>query len=85
MHMNLSSYLLYIILDRYLQANGKVKKAENMLRKLQENREPSELPTDLEVLSAEERFLFRNIGLNMKPFLLLGKWCYVSNLTVLSG
>ncbi|PHT75756.1 hypothetical protein T459_19278 [Capsicum annuum] len=44
-----------------------------MLRKLQENREPSELPTDLEVLSAEERFLFRNIGLNMKPFLLLGK------------
>lgn len=50
-----------------------------MLRKLQENREPSELPTDLEILSAEERFLFRKMGLSMKPFLLLGKGCYLLN------
>ncbi|KAF3617693.1 CRS1 / YhbY domain-containing protein, putative isoform 4 [Capsicum annuum] len=68
-HASLVKYLE----EKLALANGKVKKAENMLRKLQENREPSELPTDLEVLSAEERFLFRNIGLNMKPFLLLGR------------
>lgn len=78
--MDLSPYLLCIILDWYLQAKGKVKKAENMLRKLQENREPSELPTDLEILSAEERFLFRKMGLSMKPFLLLGTRCYFFNL-----
>lgn len=34
--------------------------------------EPAELPIDLETLSDEERFLFRKIGLSMKPFLLLG-------------
>lgn len=82
MQMDLFSYLLYIILDWYLQAKGKVKKAENMLRKLHENREPSELPTDLEILSPEERFLFRKMGLSMKPFLLLGKRCCLFNLIV---
>lgn len=73
---------LYIILEGYLQAKGKVKKAENMLRKLQENWEPSELPIDLEILSAEERFLFRKMGLSMKPFLRLGKWWYLFYLIV---
>lgn len=57
-----------------LQANGKVKKAEKALRKVQEKLEPAELPTDLETLTDEERFLFRKIGLSMKPFLLLGKY-----------
>lgn len=34
--------------------------------------EPAELPTDLETITDEERFLFRKIGLSMKPYLLLG-------------
>ncbi|XP_015082038.1 CRM-domain containing factor CFM3, chloroplastic/mitochondrial [Solanum pennellii] len=68
-HASLVKYLD----EKLALAKGKVKKAENMLRKLQENREPSELPTDLEILSAEERFLFRKMGLSMKPFLLLGR------------
>lgn len=56
-----------------LQARGKIRKAEKALMKLQGSLEPSELPTDLETLSDEERFLFRKIGLSMKPYLLLGK------------
>lgn len=40
-----------------------------------ENQEPENLPTDLETLTDEERFLFRRIGLSMKPYLLLGKTC----------
>ncbi|XP_060187492.1 CRM-domain containing factor CFM3, chloroplastic/mitochondrial [Lycium barbarum] len=68
-HASLVKYLE----EKLALAKGKVKRAENMLRKLQENREPSELPTDLEILSAEERFLFRKMGLSMKSFLLLGR------------
>ncbi|KAM7509678.1 hypothetical protein LguiA_020131 [Lonicera macranthoides] len=65
-------------LVRYLEkklalANGKVKRAEKALRKVQEKLEPAQLPTDLETLTDEERFLFRKIGLSMKPFLLLGR------------
>lgn len=40
---------------------------------MQESLEPSDLPDDLETLTDEDRFLFRKIGLSMKPFLLLGK------------
>lgn len=54
------------------QAKAKLKKTEKALRKVQEDLEPAELPMDLETLSDEERFLFRKIGLSMKPFLLLG-------------
>ncbi|XP_019173427.1 PREDICTED: CRM-domain containing factor CFM3, chloroplastic/mitochondrial [Ipomoea nil] len=54
-------------------ANRKVRKAERALQKLQKNLEPSELPTDLETLTSEERFLFRKMGLSMKPFLVLGR------------
>lgn len=50
-----------------------MKKAEKALRKVQDYLEPALLPTDLETLTDEERFLFRKIGLSMKPFLLLGK------------
>ncbi|CBI27903.3 unnamed protein product, partial [Vitis vinifera] len=53
-------------------AKAKLKKTEKALRKVQEDLEPAELPMDLETLSDEERFLFRKIGLSMKPFLLLG-------------
>ncbi|XP_058073923.1 CRM-domain containing factor CFM3A, chloroplastic/mitochondrial-like isoform X6 [Magnolia sinica] len=54
-------------------AQEKVKKAEKALRKVQEYLEPADLPTDLETITDEERFLFRKIGLSMKPFLLLGR------------
>ncbi|XP_050220049.1 CRM-domain containing factor CFM3, chloroplastic/mitochondrial [Mercurialis annua] len=54
-------------------AKGKLKVAEKALAKLYERTDPSELPTDLETISDEERFLFRKIGLSMKPYFFLGK------------
>ncbi|KAA8523255.1 hypothetical protein F0562_009678 [Nyssa sinensis] len=65
-------------LVRYLEnklalAKGKVKKAEKALEKVQAYLEPAELPSDLETISDEERFLFRKMGLSMKPYLLLGR------------
>ncbi|XP_024931578.3 CRM-domain containing factor CFM3, chloroplastic/mitochondrial [Ziziphus jujuba] len=54
-------------------AKGKLKKAEIALAEVQENLEPTDLPDDLETLTDEERFLFRKIGLSMKPYLLLGR------------
>ncbi|KAG8376152.1 hypothetical protein BUALT_Bualt09G0033500 [Buddleja alternifolia] len=54
-------------------AKGKLGRAEKALGKVLENQEPEDLPTDLETLSDEERFLFRRIGLSMKPYLLLGR------------
>ncbi|XAR67155.1 hypothetical protein NMG60_11013610 [Bertholletia excelsa] len=65
-------------LVRYLEkklalAKGKIKKAEKALAKVQVSLAPAELPTDLETISDEERFLFRKIGLSMKPYLLLGR------------
>ncbi|KAL6221975.1 hypothetical protein ACLB2K_005367 [Fragaria x ananassa] len=65
-------------LVRYLEkklalAKGKLKKAEKALAKVQENLDPAYLPDDLEILTDEDRFLFRKIGLSMKPFLLLGR------------
>lgn len=56
-----------------MQAKGKIEKAEKALQKVQDYLEPAELPTDLETLTDEERFLFRKIGLSMKPYLFLGK------------
>ncbi|KAK6139625.1 hypothetical protein DH2020_026632 [Rehmannia glutinosa] len=52
---------------------GKFRKAEKALGKVLENQEPENLPTDLETLTDEERFLFRRIGLSMKPYLILGR------------
>ncbi|KAF8406880.1 hypothetical protein HHK36_006001 [Tetracentron sinense] len=65
-------------LVRYLEkklahAQKKVKKAEKALGKVQEFLKPTGLPTDLETITDEERYLFRKIGLSMKPFLLLGR------------
>ncbi|XP_002514120.3 CRM-domain containing factor CFM3, chloroplastic/mitochondrial isoform X1 [Ricinus communis] len=54
-------------------AKGKLRKAEKALAKVHEHLDPSGLPTDLETISDEERFLFRKIGLSMKPYLFLGK------------
>jgi hypothetical protein len=55
-----------------LQAKTKVAKAERALAKVQEFLSPAELPTDLETVTDEERFLFRRIGLKMRAFLMLG-------------
>ncbi|CAI9100598.1 OLC1v1037727C1 [Oldenlandia corymbosa var. corymbosa] len=54
-------------------AKGKITKAERALLKVQENLKPNELPTDLETITDEERFLFRKVGLSMKPYLELGR------------
>lgn len=69
---NVTQYLTFCLHPVKLQANRKVMKAEKALRKVQDYLEPASLPNDLETLSDEERFLFRKIGLSMKPFLLLG-------------
>lgn len=52
---------------------------------MQESLEPSDLPDDLETLTDEDRFLFRKIGLSMKPFLLLGKNYHLFGLNELFG
>ncbi|KAK7388201.1 hypothetical protein VNO78_23010 [Psophocarpus tetragonolobus] len=54
-------------------ARAKFKKAERALAKVQRDLDPADIPTDLETLTNEERFLFRKIGLSMKPYLLLGR------------
>lgn len=63
---------------RYLKkklssAKMKLTKCEKALAKVQGHLDPADMPIDLETLTDEERALFRNIGLNMKPYLLLGK------------
>ncbi|KAK8938675.1 hypothetical protein KSP39_PZI011364 [Platanthera zijinensis] len=65
-------------LVRYLErklyfAIKKVRDAEKALAKLQESLQPSDLPTDLETVTNEERILFRNIGLKMGAYLPLGR------------
>lgn len=54
-------------------AKAKIQKAEKALAKVQKSLDPAELPSDLETISDEERFLFRKMGLSMKPYLLLGR------------
>ncbi|XBH91827.1 hypothetical protein VPH35_083103 [Triticum aestivum] len=58
---------------KLILAKTKVAKAEMALAKVQEYLSPAELPTDLETITDEERFLFRRIGLKMKAFLMLGR------------
>ncbi|VAI31905.1 unnamed protein product [Triticum turgidum subsp. durum] len=58
---------------KLILAKTKVAKAEMALAKVQEYLSPAELPTDLETVTDEERFLFRRIGLKMKAFLMLGR------------
>ncbi|XP_071904325.1 CRM-domain containing factor CFM3, chloroplastic/mitochondrial-like [Coffea arabica] len=59
--------------NKLATAKGKITKAEKALLKVQENFEPAEQPTDLETINDEERFLFRKMGLSMKPYLFLGR------------
>lgn len=65
--------LMKYLQNKYAIANGKLKKAERALAKVQECLEPEELPTDLETITDEERLVFRKMGLSMKPYLLLGR------------
>ncbi|KAK4766681.1 hypothetical protein SAY87_008323 [Trapa incisa] len=65
--------LLRSLEKKLVLAKGKVRKAERNIAKLQMNLEPSDLPSDLETVTDEERFLFRKMGLSMKPYLLLGR------------
>lgn len=65
--------LVRLLEKKLALANGKIKKAEKALAKVQEYLQPSELPTDLETLTDEERFSLRKIGLSMKPYLVLGR------------
>lgn len=58
---------------KLILAKTKVAKAEMALAKVQKYLSPAELPTDLETVTDEERFLFRRIGLKMKAFLMLGR------------
>lgn len=58
---------------KLILAKTKVAKAEKALAKVQEFLSPAELPTDLETVTDEERFLFRRIGLKMRAFLMLGR------------
>ncbi|EOA28459.1 hypothetical protein CARUB_v10024668mg [Capsella rubella] len=58
---------------RLLYGKQKLKRAESALAKVQRDLDPSDLPTDLEIITEEERLLYRKIGLSMDPFLLLGR------------
>ncbi|KAL5201353.1 hypothetical protein ABZP36_035707 [Zizania latifolia] len=65
--------LLRNLKRKLILAKTKVTKAEIALAKVQEMLSPAELPTDLETVTDEERFLFRRMGLKMKAFLMLGR------------
>ncbi|KAF3782019.1 CRM-domain containing factor [Nymphaea thermarum] len=68
-HASLVTYL-----ERKLAiARGKVTKAERALRKMQEDLIPAELPDDQEIITDEERSMFRKLGLSMQAFLNLGR------------
>ncbi|ONH97762.1 hypothetical protein PRUPE_7G208300 [Prunus persica] len=69
-----STFARHASLVRHLEKKlALLRKAEKALARVQESLEPSDLPDDLETLTDEDRFLFRKIGLSMKPFLLLGR------------
>ncbi|RZC49763.1 hypothetical protein C5167_018186 [Papaver somniferum] len=68
-HTSLVKYLE----KKLTQSQEKVKKAERALGKVQKFLLPKALPTDLEIITDEERHLFRKMGLSMKPFLCVGR------------
>ncbi|RCV11443.1 hypothetical protein SETIT_2G185900v2 [Setaria italica] len=65
--------LLKSLKRKLILAKTKIAKAERALAKVQQFLSPAELPTDLETVTDEERFLFRRIGLKMRAFLMLGR------------
>ncbi|CAJ1941675.1 unnamed protein product [Sphenostylis stenocarpa] len=58
---------------RLALARAKFNKAEKAIAKVQCDLDPADIPKDLETITNEERFLFRKIGMSMKPYLLLGR------------
>eukprot|EP00252_Welwitschia_mirabilis_P000090 TRINITY_DN10058_c0_g2_i1.p1 TRINITY_DN10058_c0_g2~~TRINITY_DN10058_c0_g2_i1.p1 ORF type:complete len:864 (+),score=158.14 TRINITY_DN10058_c0_g2_i1:274-2865(+) len=61
-------------LQRKLELTLKKKEnAEKQLSKLEKLLAPVEQPEDVETITNEERFMFRKLGLKMKPYLLLGR------------
>ncbi|KAG2566742.1 hypothetical protein PVAP13_7NG246600 [Panicum virgatum] len=57
---------------RLSQAIGEKEKAERLLQELENASQPSKAETR-EVMSEEERYMLRKVGLKMKQFLLLGR------------
>ncbi|XBI92711.1 hypothetical protein VPH35_029711 [Triticum aestivum] len=57
---------------RLSQAIAEKKKAEKLLEELEKASRPSKAETR-ETISEEERYMLRKVGLQMKPFLLLGR------------
>lgn len=57
---------------RLSQALAEKEKAEKLLEELEKESQPSNAETR-EVISEEERYMLRKVGLQMKPFLLLGR------------
>jgi hypothetical protein len=55
-----------------VQAEKKIEKAERVLGKVETALKPTEGIQPPETLTDEERFMFRQLGLRMKAFLLLG-------------
>ncbi|PKA48839.1 Chloroplastic group IIA intron splicing facilitator CRS1, chloroplastic [Apostasia shenzhenica] len=51
----------------------KIEKTEKHLAEYEKLVEPSEVESDKEGISKEERYMLRRVGLRMKPFLLLGR------------
>lgn len=51
----------------------KLTKAERALSKVEESLNPAERSEEPEILTDEERFMFRKLGLRMKAYLLLGR------------
>ncbi|KAH7301898.1 hypothetical protein KP509_23G047600 [Ceratopteris richardii] len=51
----------------------KKRKAEADLERLETIFAPADEPADVEFLTEEERYMFRRLGLKMKPFLLIGR------------
>ncbi|KFK29529.1 chloroplastic group iia intron splicing facilitator chloroplastic-like [Arabis alpina] len=58
---------------RLVYGKQKLRRAERALAKVQKDLDPSDLPSDSEIITEEERVLFRKIGLSMDPFLLVGR------------
>lgn len=56
-----------------LQLKKKIERSERQLSKLNAAWTPGEQDTDLEIMTDEEREVFRKIGLKMQSFLVLGK------------
>lgn len=56
----------------YLQLNKKIERSNQALAKLYSSWSPSEEPADRELLTEEEKAMFRRIGRKMDGLVLLG-------------